>query len=201
MTSHAAGGNDVHAASSPNTLVNFGFWVYLMSDVIIFSMLFTMFVNVSDHYNGGPAGHEIFELRGVFFETMALLASSITFGMAMLGMHAQKKSQVLLWLLITFVFGALFVGLEVHEFLMLIEEGAGPQTSAFLSAFFTLVGTHGTHVTFGLIWLVVMIGQVAVKGVTPPVASRLMRLGMFWHFLDIVWIAVFSTVYLSGVMQ
>ena len=115
-------------------------------------------------------------------------------------MHARRKSQVLLWLLITFVFGALFVGLEVHEFLGLVHEGAGPWTSAFLSAFFTLVGTHGTHVTFGLIWIAVMIGQVAVKGVTAPVASRLMRLALFWHFLDIVWIAVFSTVYLSGVM-
>ena len=132
---------------------------------------------------------------------MALLFSSITFGMAMLSMHARRKSQVLLWLLITFVFGALFVGLEVHEFLGLVAEGAGPWSSAFLSAFFTLVGTHGTHVTFGLIWIAVMIGQVATKGVTAPVASRLMRLALFWHFLDIVWIAVFSTVYLSGVMQ
>ncbi|MGB7757007.1 MAG: cytochrome o ubiquinol oxidase subunit III [Salinisphaera sp.] len=201
MTSHAAGANDVHAASNPNTLVNFGFWVYLMSDVIIFSMLFTMFVNVSNHYNGGPSGRDLFELRDVFFETMALLFSSITFGMAMLSMHARRKSQVLLWLLITFVFGALFVGLEVHEFLGLVAEGAGPWSSAFLSAFFTLVGTHGTHVTFGLIWIAVMIGQVATKGVTAPVASRLMRLALFWHFLDIVWIAVFSTVYLSGVMQ
>lgn len=200
MTTHAAGGNDIRAAASPGTVVNFGFWVYLMSDVIIFSMLFTMFIIVSKHYNGGPSGHDLFELKGVFAETMALLLSSITFGMAMLNLHARKQSLVLLWLVITFVFGALFVGLEVHEFLGLAHEGAGPQASAFLSAFFTLVGTHGTHVSFGLIWIAVMIVQVAVKGITPPVASRLLRLSLFWHFLDIVWIAVFSTVYLSGVM-
>lgn len=197
--SHADGAS-VHAASSPNTMVNFGFWVYLMSDVIIFSMLFTMFVTVSSHYNGGPSGHDIFELRDVFLETMALLLSSITFGLAMLNMHAEKKGGVLMWLAITFAFGACFIGLEVREFVGLVHEGAGPQASAFLSAFFTLVGTHGTHVTFGLIWIAVMIGQVAVKGVTPKVASRLFRLSLFWHFLDIVWIAVFSTVYLSGVM-
>ncbi|RJS91669.1 cytochrome o ubiquinol oxidase subunit III [Salinisphaera sp. Q1T1-3] len=200
MTSHA-GTNTVHGASNPNTVVNFGFWVYLMSDVILFSMLFTMFVTVSSHYNGGPDGHELFKLRDVFFETMALLFSSITFGMAMLAMHAKKKGELLLWLLVTFIFGLLFVLLEVHEFLELVGEGAGPQTSAFLSAFFTLVGTHGTHVTFGLIWILAMVGQIAVKGVTPAVASRLFRLSLFWHFLDIVWIAVFSTVYLSGVMQ
>ena len=194
------GANTVHGASRPDTIVNFGFWVYLMSDVILFSMLFTMFVVVSDNTFGGPGGAELFKLRDVFFETMALLFSSITFGFAMLSMHAKHKGGVLLWLLVTFIFGVLFVTLELHEFYELIHEGATPQTSAFLSAFFTLVGTHGTHVTFGLIWILVMFGQVAFKGVTPPVASRLFRLALFWHFLDIVWIAVFSTVYLSGVM-
>ncbi|MDA3921361.1 MAG: cytochrome o ubiquinol oxidase subunit III [Salinisphaera sp.] len=199
--SHAAEGASVHTASSPNTMVNFGFWVYLMSDVIIFSMLFTMFVTVQSHYNGGPQGHQIFELRDVFLETMALLFSSITFGLAMLNLHAEKKNGVLLWLAITFLFGATFVGLEVREFLNLVHHGAGPDTSAFLSAFFTLVGTHGTHVTFGLIWIAVMFGQVAVKGISPKVGSRLFRLSLFWHFLDIVWIVVFSTVYLAGVVQ
>jgi cytochrome o ubiquinol oxidase subunit 3 len=199
--SHAAEGASVHTASSPNTMVNFGFWVYLMSDVIIFSMLFTMFVTVQSHYNGGPQGHQIFELRDVFLETMALLFSSITFGLAMLNLHAEKKNGVLLWLAITFLFGATFVGLEVREFLNLVHDGAGPDTSAFLSAFFTLVGTHGTHVTFGLIWIAVMFGQVAVKGISPKVGSRLFRLSLFWHFLDIVWIVVFSTVYLAGVVQ
>lgn len=197
--SHAA--DNVHAASSPNTMVNFGFWVYLMSDVIIFSMLFTMFVTVSNHYNGGPTGADLFELRDVFLETMALLFSSITFGVAMLNMHAERKGGVMLWLAITFVLGAAFIGLELREFLHLIHEGATPQSSAFLSAFFTLVGTHGLHVSFGLLWIVVMLGQVAVKGLTPGVASRLFRLSLFWHFLDVVWIAVFSTVYLAGVMQ
>ena len=141
------GANTVHGASRPDTIVNFGFWVYLMSDVILFSMLFTMFVVVSDNTFGGPGGEELFKLRDVFFETMALLFSSITFGFAMLSMHAKHKGGVLLWLLVTFIFGVLFITLELHEFYELVHEGATPQASAFLSAFFTLVGTHGTHVS------------------------------------------------------
>lgn len=200
--STAIGADDgVNKESSPNTIVNFGFWIYLMSDVIIFSMLFATFLVLSTHYAHGPSGKELFDLPEVFTETMALLISSLTYGLAMISLRNGSQKWVMRWLIITFVFGACFIGLEVHEFIGLAAEGAGPQRSAFLSAFFTLVGTHGTHVTFGLIWIAVMVGQVAYKGLTPAVASRLTRLSLFWHFLDIVWIAVFSTVYLGGMFR
>lgn len=200
--STAIGADDgVSKESSPNTIVNFGFWIYLMSDVIIFSLLFATFLVLSTHYAQGPSGKELFDLPEVFIETMALLISSLTYGLAMISLRNGSRKWVMRWLIITFVFGACFIGLEVHEFVGLVGEGAGPQRSAFLSAFFTLVGTHGTHVTFGLIWIAVMVGQVAYKGLTPAVASRLTRLSLFWHFLDIVWIAVFSTVYLGGMFR
>lgn len=191
---------DIRAATSADTAVNFGFWVYLMSDVIIFAMLFIAYIDLSTHYAGGPTGKDLFELREVFIETMALLISSFTFGLATLALQRGQTRRIIGWLAVTFVFGACFIGLEIHEFISLINEGASFARSAFLSAFFALVGTHGAHVTFGLIWIAVMIGQVAVKGVTAPVASRLTRLSLFWHFLDLIWIAVFSTVYLAGVV-
>jgi cytochrome o ubiquinol oxidase subunit 3 len=200
-TTDAAMQDGIQAEASHGTVVNFGFWLYLMSDVIIFSMLFVTFVNLSDRYAQGPTGQDLFELSDVFLETMALLISSLTYGLAMISLRKGDKQWVMGWLAITFFFGACFIGLEVNEFLGLVSEGAGPQRSAFLSSFFTLVGTHGTHVTFGLIWIITMIAQISYKGLTPPVASRLTRLSLFWHFLDIVWIAVFSTVYLGGMYR
>lgn len=191
----------IQAEMSPNSLVSLGFWLYLMSDIVIFAMLFAAFVELSTHYAGGPSGQDLFDLGEVFFETMALLLSSITFGFAMISLHKGKKSAVQLWLLVTFLFGACFLALELHEFLELAMEGNGPQRSAFLSSFFALVGTHGTHVTFGMIWILTMLAQVSIKGITPPVASRIARLSLFWHFLDIVWIAVFSTVYLGAMYR
>lgn len=191
---------DIRAATSADTAVNFGFWVYLMSDVIIFAMLFIGYINLSTHTAGGPTGKDLFELREVFIETMALLVSSFTFGLATLALQRGESRRIMLWLAVTFALGACFIGLEIHEFVGLINEGASFTRSAFLSAFFALVGTHGTHVAFGLIWIAVMIGQVATKGLTAPVASRLTRLSLFWHFLDLIWIAVFSTVYIAGVV-
>ncbi|NNC24043.1 cytochrome o ubiquinol oxidase subunit III [Salinisphaera sp. USBA-960] len=200
-TTDAAAHDGIRAEASQGTVVNFGFWLYLMSDVIIFSMLFVAFVNLSTNYAQGPTGQELFELPLVFIETMALLISSLTYGLVMICLRQGNTKWVQGWLLITFLLGVGFVGLELYEFLHLAFEGYGPQRSAFLSSFFTLVGTHGTHVTFGLIWILVMVGQVAYKGLTPAVASRLTRLSLFWHFLDIVWIAVFSTVYLGGMYR
>ncbi|WP_353247479.1 cytochrome o ubiquinol oxidase subunit III [Salinisphaera sp. T31B1] len=191
----------VLAAARADTEVNFGFWVYLMSDVIIFSMLFLVYVDLSQRYAGGPTASEVFELRGVFLETMALLFSSLTFGMAMVSLHQGHKSRVMAWLGATFVLGAFFLGHELSEFIKLVHEGASFTRSGFLSAYFGLVGTHGTHVFFGLIWVVVMVVQIQLHGLTAPIASRLARLSLFWHFLDLVWICVFSTVYLPGVMQ
>jgi cytochrome o ubiquinol oxidase subunit 3 len=177
----------------------FGFWIYLMSDLIIFATLFATFVVLGKNFAGGPTGKELFDLPYLLGETLFLLFSSVTYGLAMLAVLGGKKKWVLLGLAVTFLLGLGFVSMEIHEFHGMITEGHGPDKSAFLSSFFTLVGTHGTHVTFGLIWMAVMMGQVAVKGLTSPVQSRLMRLSMFWHFLDIIWIGIFSIVYLMGV--
>ncbi len=178
----------------------FGFWLYLMSDLILFATLFATFAVLGGAYAGGPTGKELFELPYVLVETLLLLFSSVTYGLVMLAVHNGTKKWVLIGLVVTFLLGLGFVSMEVNEFSRMIAEGHGPGVSAFLSSYFTLVGTHGTHVTFGLIWMAVMMAQVAVKGLTTPVQSRLMRLSMFWHFLDIVWIGIFSIVYLMGVM-
>ena len=178
----------------------FGFWLYLMSDLIIFATLFATFVVLGRNYANGPTGKELFDLPYLLGETLFLLFSSVTYGLVMLAVRDGKKKWVLIGLAVTFLLGLGFVSMEVNEFYGMVAEGHGPDISAFLSSFFTLVGTHGTHVTFGLIWMVVMMGQVAVEGLTIPVQSRLMRLSMFWHFLDIIWIGIFSIVYLMGVV-
>ena len=178
----------------------FGFWFYLMSDLIVFATLFASYVVLGHNYAGGPTGKDLFELSRVFLETMVLLLSSASCGLAMLAMHDGRKNALLTWLAVTFLPGFGFVFLEVNEFYGMILAGNGPDRSGFLSSFFTLVGTHGTHVSLGLIWMAVMMGQVVTKGLTTPVQSRLMRLSMFWHFLDIVWIGIFTIVYLMGVM-
>jgi cytochrome o ubiquinol oxidase subunit 3 len=178
----------------------FGFWIYLMSDLIIFATLFATFIVLGHNYAGGPTGKELFDLRYTLGETMFLLFSTVAYGMVMLAVHAGKKKAVLIGLAVTFLLGLGFVLMEIYEFYGLVAAGHGPDRSAFLSSFFTLVGTHGTHVTFGLIWMATLIGQVAVKGLTSPVQSRLTRLSMFWHFLDIIWIGIFSIVYLMGVV-
>ncbi len=178
----------------------FGFWIYLMSDLILFATLFATFAVLGTNYAGGPTGKELFDLPYLLVETLFLLFSSVTFGLVMLAVHDGVKKWVLMGLAVTFLLGLGFVSMEINEFHRMIAEGHGPDRSAFLSSFFTLVGTHGTHVTFGLIWMAVMMAQVAVKGLTSPVQSRLMRLSMFWHFLDIVWIGIFSIVYLMGVV-
>jgi cytochrome o ubiquinol oxidase subunit 3 len=177
-----------------------GFWLYLMSDLIIFATLFATFAVLCHNYAGGPTGKELFDLPYVLAETLLLLFSSVTYGLVMVAVHNGMKKWVLTGLTVTFLLGLGFVLMEISEFRGLIAAGHGPDVSAFLSSYFTLVGTHGTHVTFGLIWMAVMIGQVTVKGLTTPVQSRLMRLSMFWHFLDIIWIGIFSIVYLMGVM-
>jgi cytochrome o ubiquinol oxidase subunit 3 len=186
--------------NDPIAMQAFGFWIYLMSDLILFATLFATYVVLGRNYAGGPTGKELFDLPYVLGETLLLLCSSVTCGLFMLAAQGGKKKGVLLGLAVTMLLGLGFVAMEVKEFYGLIAQGLGPDKSAFLSIFFTLVGTHGTHVSFGLIWMAVMMGQVAVKGLTLPVQSRLLRLSMFWHFLDIVWIGIFSIVYLRGVV-
>jgi cytochrome o ubiquinol oxidase subunit 3 len=178
-----------------------GFWIYLMSDALIFASLFAMFGVVSTSYAGGPVPRQIFDLPLVALNTALLLASSITFGQAMPHMEAGRIGPTRLWLAVTGLLGAAFVGVEFYEFSHLIAEGAGPQRSAFLSAFFTLVGTHGAHVTVGLIWVVTMLVQIGQHGLTGEIRRRVVCLSMFWHFLDIIWIGVFNFVYLYGVIR
>jgi cytochrome o ubiquinol oxidase subunit III len=178
-----------------------GFWLYLMSDCLIFAMLFACYGVFGGSYAGGPKPSEIFELPTVAVNTTMLLLSSITYGFAMLAMDEEKKGATLGWLAITGLFGAAFVGIELHEFAGLIAEGATPQRSAFLSSFFTLVSTHGLHVSMGIIWLVTLMVQVGRFGLTAANKRRLMCLSLFWHFLDVIWIGVFTFVYLLGVLR
>ena len=177
-----------------------GFWLYLMSDCLVFAALFAVYGVLGRNYAAGPTGAELFNLPLVAINTSLLLLSSITYGFAMLEMQRGKLRAVLVWLAITGLLGAGFIGLELYEFNHLIHDGAGPQRSAFLSAFFALVGTHGLHVSFGIIWLITLMFQLGKHGLTAPNKRRLMCLSMFWHFLDVVWIGVFSFVYLMGVL-
>lgn len=177
-----------------------GFWLYLMSDCLMFAVLFAVYAVLGRSYAAGPSGADLFDLNLVAINTALLLFSSITYGFAMIAMQAGNKRGVLSWLAITGLFGLGFLSLEIYEFVHLIHEGAGPGRSAFLSSFFTLVGTHGLHVTFGTIWLVTLMVQVNKWGLTHENKRRLMCLSMFWHFLDLIWIGVFSFVYLMGVL-
>ena len=178
-----------------------GFWIYLMSDCLIFAMLFATFGVLGGNYAAGPSPKDLFELPIVAVNTTALLLSSITYGFAVLAMQKGLVARTQLWLAITGLFGLCFIGIELSEFSHMIAEGAGPQRSAFLSSFFTLVGTHGLHVTFGLVWLVTLMTQVGRSGLIPANRRRLMCLSMFWHFLDVIWIGVFTFVYLLGTLR
>ena len=177
-----------------------GFWLYLMGDAVIFALLFMTYGIMVGSTAGGPTGKALFNLNNAAIETALLLVSSTTFGFASIASREGRRAAVVAWLVITFLLGAGFVFLEIREFLGLIRAGNGPDRSGFLSAFFTLVGTHGTHVSVGLIWILILGGQVLAKGLTVPVVSRLFRLGLFWHFLDIAWVGIFSVVYLPGLL-
>ena len=177
-----------------------GFWLYLMSDCLVFAALFAVYGVLGRNYAAGPNGAELFNLPLVAVNTSLLLLSSITYGFAMLEMQRRRLGSVMLWLAITGLLGAGFIGLELYEFNHLIHEGAGPQRSAFLSSFFALVGTHGLHVTFGIVWLITLMFQLGRHGLIAANQRRLMCLSMFWHFLDVVWIGVFTFVYLMGAL-
>ena len=178
-----------------------GFWIYLMSDCLIFAVLFATYGVLGRNYAAGPSPKDLFDLPLVALNTAMLLFSSITYGFAMIAMDKGRQAATQAWLAVTGLFGAAFLAIELYEFSHLIHEGAGPTRSAFLSAFFTLVGTHGLHVTLGLVWLIVLMVQVGQRGLIPENQRRLMCLSMFWHFLDVVWIGVFTFVYLMGVLQ
>jgi len=209
--SHGHGGSHAHDhghdhSHDSSTTLTLGFWLYLMSDCLIFATLFATFGVLVNNTAGGPSGQQLFELPFVLGETMLLLFSSFTFGVAMLKVQGRRGAlgdqhdmrEVIRWLALTFFLGACFIGMEVYEFTELLHEGAGPQRSAALSAFFMLVGTHGLHVAAGLLWILTMAHQIQAFGLDAIVRRRLACLSLFWHFLDLVWICVFTFVYLRA---
>ena len=195
------------AEQDPDTHVHaeyglFGFWVFLMSDAIIFALLFATYGVMLNGTAGGPAPSDVYEIKSAFIETLILLSSSFTFGMASLAMKYRRQHHLLaMWLVVTLLLGLAFLGSELHDFIKMFGEGATPERSGFLSAFFALVSTHGLHVTSGCVWIVVMLVQLRTHGLDREVKTNLMRLGLFWHFLDIIWVAIFTVVYLQGLTR
>ena len=184
-----------------NSKATLGFWIYLMTDLVIFACLFAVYAVLHKNTNGGPDASELFSLPYVFIETMLLLTSSFVTGLAILSARQRDTSKTLLWLFVTFLLGIAFVGMEIAEFSHLVGEGYSWKVSAFLSSFFTLVGTHGLHITIGLTWLAVLVVMIVRKGLTNSTVLRLTLFSLFWHFLDIVWIFIFSFVYLIGAVS
>lgn len=176
----------------------FGFWVYLMTDCLLFVTLFTTYIVLRHNVAGGPSAHELFNMPYALAETLILLTSSFTCGLARISAYHADKKKVFAWLIIVFLSGLAFLLMEVKEFKEFVHDGNSWQRSAFLSGFFTLVGTHGLHITTGLIWLVILIGQILFKGITFFTFKRLTCFALFWHFLDVVWIFIFTIVYLMG---
>jgi cytochrome o ubiquinol oxidase subunit 3 len=193
-----------HAArdlASKRIIAGYGFWIFLLSDIIMFSAFFAAYAVLSGETAGGPSGKDLFDLTNVAIETACLLLSSFTCGIASIGARAHNGLLYYGGMAATFVFGAAFLFLEINEFLGLIAQGAGPTRSAFLSAFFTLVGCHGLHVTLGLLWLLTMMAQVFAKGYREDILRRVLCFSLFWHALDIIWVALFTVVYLYGAGQ
>lgn len=175
-----------------------GFWIYLMTDLVLFASLFATYAVLRNNTFGGPGAAELFSLPFVLIETLLLLASSFTAGLAVLAIRQHDRYQLVWWLIVTFLLGAAFLTMEISEFSSLIREGHGWQASGFLTAFFTLVGTHGLHITIGLVWLIALIAQALSGAITPAFTKRMILFSLFWHFLDIVWVFIFSIVYLMG---
>ncbi|HEY2811687.1 MAG TPA: cytochrome o ubiquinol oxidase subunit III [Rhabdochlamydiaceae bacterium] len=176
----------------------FGFWIYLMTDLLIFAVLFASFVVLRNNVFGGPSARELFNVPFALAETLILLTSSFTCSLGMLGIHSEKKKPALFWFALTFALGVSFLVLEVSEFSEFIGKGAGPQRSGFLSSFFTLVGTHGLHISAGLLWMAVAMFQIGMRPLLAHNVSRIYRMALFWHFLDFVWIFIFTVVYGIG---
>jgi cytochrome o ubiquinol oxidase subunit 3 len=191
-------GRGAGGPSSTRTVVAYGFWIFILSDITMFSALFAAYAVLSDRTAGGPTGSELVNLRHVFVETMCLLLSSYTAGLGALSAERRQPDRFLIFAALTFVLGAAFLIIEIADFADMLRVGAGPWRSAYLSAFWALVGMHGAHVTSGLLWLIYMVAQVVAKGLRPHVLRRLLCWSLFWHALDIVWVGVFTLVYLMG---
>ena len=191
-------GRGAGGPSSTRTVVAYGFWIFILSDITMFSALFAAYAVLSDRTAGGPIGSELINLRHVFVETMCLLLSSYTAGLGALSAERRQPDRFLIFAALTFVLGAAFLIIEIADFADMLRVGAGPWRSAYLSAFWALVGMHGAHVTSGLLWLVYMVAQVVAKGLLPHVLRRLLCFSLFWHALDIIWVGVLTVVYLMG---
>ena len=187
--------------ASKRIIVGYGFWIFLLSDIIMFSAFFATYAVLVDNTAGGPSGRDLFNLENVGLETACLLLSSFTCGLASIGARTYSRFWFYGAMAATFVLGAAFLFIEIHEFAGMVALGAGPTRSAFLSAFFTLVGCHGLHVTAGLLWLLTMMAQVYAKGYRADILRRILCFSLFWHTLDIIWVALFTVVYLMGVAQ
>ena len=185
---------------SKSIVVPYGFWLFVLSDMVLFSALFATYATLVRATDGGPTTNQLFDRNLVAIETIALLASSFICGLAIIAAKRANLIWTQIWLLLTGLFGAVFLFIELYEFAKMIGEGAGPQRSAFLSAFFTLVGCHGLHVTCGLLWLGTMMAQVWAKGFQQHILRRLMCFSIFWHALDIIWVVIFTIVYLIGTL-
>jgi len=190
----------VAEAQAQQEIKSLGFWIYLMTDCILFASLFATYIVLQRGTFGGPGSHELFDLQFVLIETLLLLTSSFVCGLTMLAVRVGRKSHVIGGLIVTFLLGVVFLGMELSEFATLAAEGHGWWSSAFLSAFFTLVGTHGLHIAIGLLWIGVLVWQIKRRGLTDGVVRRLGLFGLFWHFLDVIWIFIFTIVYLMGVL-
>ncbi len=185
---------------SKSIVVPYGFWLFVLSDMVLFSALFATYASLVHATDGGPTTNQLFHRDLVAVETMALLLSSFVCGLAMITAKRANMVWTQVWLVLTGLLGLVFIGIELYEFSSMIAEGAGPQRSAFLSSFFTLVGCHGAHVTAGLLWLGTMMGQIWAKGFQPHIMRRLLCFSVFWHALDIIWVAIFTIVYLIGTL-
>jgi cytochrome o ubiquinol oxidase subunit III len=194
-----ARGRGAGGPAPKRTVVAYGFWIFILSDMIMFAALFAAYAVLAGSTAGGPRGVQLFNLRSVFIETMCLLLSSYTCGLGALSAERRQPGRFLFFAAVTFLLGAAFLWIEVTEFAGMVARGAGPDRSAFLSSFFTLVGTHGVHVAGGLVWLVYLVAQVMAKGLRAAVLRRLLCWSLFWHALDIVWVGVLTLVYLMGV--
>jgi cytochrome o ubiquinol oxidase subunit 3 len=184
--------------ASTRTVVAYGFWIFILSDITMFAALFAAYAVLSDRTAGGPAGNDVINLRHVFVETMCLLVSSYTCGLGALAAERRQADRFLIFAALTFLLGAAFLAIELADFAAMARMGAGPSRSAFLSAFWALVGMHGAHVSSGLLWLAYMVAQVLAKGLLPHVLRRLLCFSLFWHALDIIWVGVLTVVYLIG---
>jgi cytochrome aa3-600 menaquinol oxidase subunit III len=201
ISEKATSSGPLEYSTEEGSLKIFGFWIFLGAEIVLFATLFATYLVLHGQTAGGPTSKELFEVRDFMIETLLLLTSSFTCGLAVLEMRKGNKKGYMAWMAITLLLGLGFLGMEIREFVAYVSEGAGLTRSAFLSGFFVLVGTHGAHVSLGVLWILSVMAQIAKRGFTPMTARKAFITGLYWHFLDVVWIFIFTAVYLTGVVS